>query len=199
MLQGWRNKVVTMLLHHDCTSLFGTTLQQVWEYQQSCQSGKFALCWEDISPSTVFMFSTYFLFNFVNLPVHFTNFTTWQRCQKLLAVFSKRIDNFYITNSANTTCWRLVSRLATSFEILRVYTELLSNSPGQTTISKVYINFRLTKTFWNANHFPMQPGGGHVLTTHLFPHKCPSYFVKCRPYTILLWECFGSLTEFALL
>jgi hypothetical protein len=36
MLQGWWHKVVTILLYHDCIGLVGTTLQQVWQYQQGC-------------------------------------------------------------------------------------------------------------------------------------------------------------------
>jgi hypothetical protein len=30
MLQGWRHKVVTILLCHDCIGLVGRTLQQIW-------------------------------------------------------------------------------------------------------------------------------------------------------------------------
>ena len=30
MLQGWRDKVVTILLYYDCFGIVGTTLQQVW-------------------------------------------------------------------------------------------------------------------------------------------------------------------------
>jgi hypothetical protein len=36
MLQGWRHKVLATLLYHDCIGLVGTTLQQVWWYQQGC-------------------------------------------------------------------------------------------------------------------------------------------------------------------
>jgi hypothetical protein len=36
MLQGWRHKVVTILLYHNCIGLVGATLQQVWQYQQGC-------------------------------------------------------------------------------------------------------------------------------------------------------------------
>jgi hypothetical protein len=34
LLQGWRHKVVTILLYHDCIEFVGTILQQVCQYQQ---------------------------------------------------------------------------------------------------------------------------------------------------------------------
>jgi hypothetical protein len=51
MFQGWRHKVVTILLYHDYIGLVGTTLQQVWQYQQGCYKLLFQTCWQLVTCS----------------------------------------------------------------------------------------------------------------------------------------------------
>jgi hypothetical protein len=79
MLQGWRHKVVTILLYHDCIMT----------------------CWNNLATSLI---TSTRLLQVVNRLSH----TCWQLG----------------TSSANTTCWRLVGRLATRCEIFTCVSRL---------------------------------------------------------------------------
>jgi hypothetical protein len=79
MLQGWRHKVVTILLYHDWIGQLNSIIRT---------------CWNNFATSLIMPSS---LLQVVNSLFH----TCWQLG----------------TSSANTTCWRLVGRLATRCEI----------------------------------------------------------------------------------
>ena len=90
MLQGWRHKVVAILLYHDCNSLVGTSLTILTRSLQVVNS-LFQTCWQ------------------------------------------------LVTSRANTTCWRLVCRLATSRAI---FTCVQQKSDTVTTMA--YTNYTAT-------------------------------------------------------
>jgi hypothetical protein len=85
MLQGWRHKVVTILLYHDCIGLVGTTLQQVWYHQ-----------WQ--------------LLNFNVIDLHIPHWSTRVKISQLVNRMCSHCL-FPVVDKSGTSCYHLVTRL----------------------------------------------------------------------------------------
>jgi hypothetical protein len=123
MLQGWRHKVVTILLYHDCIGLLGTTLQQAWWHYQTCHKVVLTSLIQSWYNKNVTRLTTQGCNNIVISWLHRTCWNTLATSLIISTRLSEVVNSLFQTcwqlgtSSANTTCWRLVGRLATRCEI----------------------------------------------------------------------------------
>jgi hypothetical protein len=124
MLQGWRHNAVTILLYHDCIELVGTTLQQVWYYQQGCYKVVLTSLIQSWYNKNVTRLTTQVCNNIFISCLYRTSWnnlaTSTTISTRLLQVVNELFQTCWQlgTSSVNTTCWRLVGRLATRCEII---------------------------------------------------------------------------------